>query len=108
MSAHPGARTSTAHDAGDDARLWVRFSWHAGAVTVQCVLTADGRPVPPLGYGMRSGGDLAPGGTIPPTSGDAETLAQLNLDALVDDNGLTEHDGRSTGWLYKRRVGARG
>jgi hypothetical protein len=107
MGAHPCAGASAVDDAqGDDARLWVRFSWHAGDVTVQCVLTADGRPVPPLGYGMRSHADQAPVARTWSTSGAAEPLAHLILDALVDDYGLSEHEGRPTGWLHKRRVGA--
>ena len=108
MGATPGASTHSDDDTREGARLWVRFSWHAGDVTVHCVLTPDNGPGAPMGGEVGEYGAQAHVDRSWSTPGDSEPLAHLILDALVDDYGLSEHDGNPAGWLHKRRVEATG
>jgi hypothetical protein len=96
-----------AHEA---ARLWVRFTWDHEAITVRCSVTKALDELPTCGRspGWRIG--RARHGPARPQPGSLATtapLARLILDALVDGYGVSEDSGHPTGWLHKRRIGAR-
>ena len=120
MSAAPRARIdddggAQGHSCDADARLWVRFSWEPGDITVHCARTVGGR-LPAMARGdveaclasTTSGEVHWPPADIDTSVDAAEPLARLILDALVDDYGLGDEDGHPTGWLHKRRAGVVG
>ena len=99
-------------EACEGKRLWVRFTWDDEAIAVRCSLTdvRDDVPTSRRSAGGRMG--RAGNGRTRPLRGSLPTtttapFARLILDALVDDYEVNEDSGHPTGWLQKRRIGAR-
>ena len=96
-------------EAGEGARLRVRFTWDNEAITVRCSVTDVLDELPTRCRSTRGRIGRAHSACALPLPGPPPTthLARLILDALVDDYGVSEDSGHSTGWLQKRRIGAR-
>ena len=91
--------------AGPSDRLVVHFAWDDHHIRISCATSTDAS-------GPRAGDPAGTGGSSragrPPVAGRKELSSQI-LDALVDEHGESDEEGRPGAWLLlKRRAAAPG